>query len=157
MAQLIGLARIGRDAEVRYTTDGTQVASLSLAFSYGRKDQNGNKPTQWVEASLWGQRAESLAPYLLKGAQIVVTLDDPHIETFQRQDGTQGHKLVARVSSLEFAGSPAGGGQNTGQAPQQRQQQAAPPRNDYAERRNAPQQQAGSFADMDDDLDSIPF
>src|SRR5690606_20137916 len=94
MAQLFGMARLGRDAELRYTQDGTAVASLALAFDYGKKGQDGKRPTQWVEASIWRQRAESLAPYLLKGTRLSVVVDDVHVETFQKSDGTQGVKLV---------------------------------------------------------------
>lgn len=32
-----GLARIGKDAEVRYTPGGAAVANVSLAFTYGKK------------------------------------------------------------------------------------------------------------------------
>ncbi len=148
MAQMIGLARIGRDAELRYTQDGTAVAGVSLAFNYGKKDPNtGNKPTQWVDASVWGQRAESLAPYLLKGTMLSVTLDDLHIETFPRQDGTQGHKLVGRISAIEFASRP----ESATNAPHQGQQRPAPQRQ---ERPATPRAPAANLADMDDD---IPF
>ena len=67
MAMMIGLARLGRDAEIRTTSQGDSVATLALAFSYGRKGSDGNRPTQWVDAALWGKRAEALAPYLTKG------------------------------------------------------------------------------------------
>ena len=79
MAQLFGFARLGRDAELRHTADGKPVANMALAFTYGQKDASGNRPTQWVEASLWGQRAESLIDYLLKGSGFAVTLDDIHV------------------------------------------------------------------------------
>lgn len=95
-----GLARIGRDVEVRMTPQGEPVAGLSLAFS---RTVKGEKLTQWVDAALWGKRAESLAPYLLKGGQIAVTLDDVHIETY----GEGKTKLAARVLDIELAGSKA--------------------------------------------------
>lgn len=159
MAQMIGLGRVGRDVELRHTQHGDAVASVSLAFNYGKKDQGGNRPTQWVDASIWGARAESLAPYLLKGTLLQVTIDDPHIETFQRQDGTQGSKLVGRISNLEFASRPPDSNGNTTQAPQQRQQATPPqrpPQNDYQATRNGQQSAAsapaGGFQDMDDDI-----
>lgn len=99
---LTGLARIGKDAELRYTASNEPVANLSLAFNYGRKGDDGKRPTQWIEASMWGKRAESLAPHLLKGKQVDVVLEEPHIETFEGRNGT-GHKLVGRVLSIEFA------------------------------------------------------
>lgn len=141
---LTGLARIGKDAELRYTSNNEPVCNISLAYNYGRKSDDGKRPTQWIEASLWGKRAETLAPYLLKGKQVDVVLEEPHIETFEGKNGT-GHKLVGRVLAIEFAsdGQRQDGQQQSAPAPQQRQ--APTPR---------PQQQAGGFGDFDDD---IPF
>lgn len=113
---LIGLARLGQDAIVRFTQDGTPVASLSLAFNYGQKDSEGNRQTQWIDASLWGERAQNVAPYLLKGTLLEVHLADPHLETYQRNGGGEGTKLVARVSHFEFASSPNNGQQQGQQA-----------------------------------------
>ena len=87
---------------------GEAVVNLSLAFSYGKRDDEGRRPTTWVEAGLWGKRAETLAPYLVKGQQVWVTVQDLHIETFTKSDGTQGHKLAGRVSDLEFVGGKNG-------------------------------------------------
>lgn len=117
------LMRIGRDAELRHTQSGDAVASLSLAYNYGRKGQDGNRPTQWVDGSLWGKQAEALVQYLTKGKLVSVTLDDVHIETFQGRNG-EGHKLAARVVALELAG----GRDAPDQAPApQRQAPAAAP------------------------------
>jgi single-strand DNA-binding protein len=152
MITLFGYARLGRDAELRYTTNNDPVMNLSLAFNYGRKDESGKKPVQWIDASLWGQRAEALAEYMLKGQGLVVTLEDLHIEQFKARDGTPGSKLVGRVSTIEFAG---------GQPQQQGAAPAPAPRNSnsYADaksgRAQPPKQKTGSgFDDMDDD---IPF
>lgn len=97
-----GLARIGREVEVRYTTGGEAVANISLAFTFGKKGADGNRPTQWVDASLWGSRAETLAPYLKKGAQIVAYLDDVSIKEYTKRGGTQAPKMVARIVDLEL-------------------------------------------------------
>lgn len=98
-----GLARIGRDVELRRTGSGDAVVSLSLAFTYGRKGEDGKRPTQWVDAALWGKRAEALAPYLLKGGLVAVTLEEVHIETYQSANGP-GHKLAGKVLDIELAG-----------------------------------------------------
>lgn len=101
---LTGLARLGRDAELRTTQSGDKVATLSLAFNYGRKGDDGKRPTQWVEAALWGKLAEALIDYLVKGQQVCVAVDEPHIETFETRDGRPGTKLVGRITSIELAG-----------------------------------------------------
>lgn len=141
MAQITGLFRIGRDAEVRFTASNEAVASLSLAFDYGQKGQDGKRPSQWIEASLWGKRAESLAQYLVKGWRIYATINDPHIETFEKRDGSgQGVKLTGKIGEIELAGGKSEGGE--------RQQSSAP-----APQRNAQPKPAQDF----DDDDGIPF
>jgi single-strand DNA-binding protein len=133
-----GLYTLGRDAEVRFTANGDAVASLSLAYNYGKKDADGKLPTQWVDASLWGKRAEATAPYLLKGKEIWAVLDDVHIETYNKKDGGEGFKLAARVSDIKFV---KGG-----------TQQPAAPRPAPAA---APRHVAKASADFGDD--DIPF
>lgn len=150
MIQLFGLARVGRDVEVRRTTNDQAVASVSLAFSYGRKDADNKRPTTWVDGALWGQRAETLAPYLTKGTLVAVTLEDAHIETFRKQDNSEGVKLTGRITAIEFASSPqqAAPQQQTQQRPAQRQ-------TTQQQRPTARQQSTGTgFDDMPDD---IPF
>lgn len=137
-----GLARLGRDAELRRTAQGEAVANLALAFSYGRKGEDGKRPTQWVEASLWGKRAESLMPYLKVGQQVMVSLEDAHIETYEGRNGP-GHKLAARVVDVELCGGPGAGGSGTREPAPARAPAPAP----------APRQQGGSgFDDMSDDI-----
>jgi single-strand DNA-binding protein len=144
MSKMFGLARIGRDAEIRFTPGGEAVAGLSLAFTYRVK---GEKCTQWVDGALWGKRAEALAPYLLKGGLVAVTLDDVHIETFRKGDGSEGVKLAGRVSDVELAG----GGDRQDAAPQR---QAEPQQRAPEPKRQTPAPASSGFDDMDDD---IPF
>jgi single-strand DNA-binding protein len=110
-----GFGRIGRDAELKSTQQGTYVCEVAVAVDYGMKGQDGKKPTQWYSVTLWGKQAEALAQYLTKGKQIFFTGSDLHVETFQKNDGTQGVKLVCRAGEIKFASD----GSQT-QAPQQR-------------------------------------
>ena len=141
--KMIGLARLGRDAEVCYTPGGDAVANLSLAYVCGRKrDGDQYAPSQWVDASLWGKQAEALAPYLKKGSVHCFCLADVRIETYQGQNG-EGHKLVARVDSVEL-------GQNGGN---QGGERAERPASNGGGQRQQPQRQAP----QEDDDDQIPF
>ena len=109
--------RIGNDPQVRFTQKGDAVLSISLAYSYGRNGDDGKKPTQWLEATLWGKQAEALQQYLTKGSQIVATVDDLHIEEYEGKNGA-GHKLAGKIVGLEFVGSKqAEPAQRTKQAP----------------------------------------
>lgn len=146
MIQIFGLARVGRDVEVLFMANGDAVANVSLAFSYGRKGDDGKRPTQWVEGAIFGERAEALAPYLTKGSLVSVMCEDAHIETFKKSDGTEGVKLAARITAIDLAG----GGQP--------QQQAAPaPAQRPQQQRQAPtrtqaETAGGGLEEMDDDI-----
>lgn len=144
MSKMFVLGRLGRDAEKRTTQSGDVVVSLAIAYNYGRKGNDGKRPSQWVDASFWGKRAESVAPYLTKGAQVAVTLDEVHIETYEGRNG-QGHKLVGRVLDVELAGNRdnQSGGQAPSPAPSPAPRQAP-----------APAPASSGFDGMDDD---IPF
>lgn len=98
----VGLARIGNEPVVRYTADSKPLLDLSLAYDYGRKDQSGKRPTQWITATLFGDRAEKIATYINKGDQVLVQLSDVHVETFTKKDNSQGVTLKARIADIEF-------------------------------------------------------
>ena len=135
-----GLARIGRDADLKYTSGGMAVCNVALAFNVGYGDR---KTTTWVDAAIWGKQAEGLVDRLLKGTAIVAHLKDIKLEEFDRRDGGRGAKLTATMIDVEFAGSKQDGGQAP--APQQPPRQSPPPR-------QAPPAQ--NFEDFDGD---IPF
>ena len=155
-----GLFRIGRDAEIRYLPDGKAVCNVSLAFNYGKKGQDNSRPTQWIDAAIFGQRAETLGPMLLKGAQHVFHLSDLHIETFTGKNG-EGTKLAGIVDDVELTDRRDGQQQAPQQGYQQQpQRQAAPqqqrPPQSAPPQRQAPVRQAAPAGFMDDDSD-VPF
>jgi single-strand DNA-binding protein len=113
-----GLARIGRDAELKYTTNNMAVCNVALAFTIGFGDR---KTTTWVEVAIWGKQAEGLAKHLVKGSAIVAHLKDLKIEEYKKRDGTNGAKLTATLVDMEFAGSKPEG------AAQDQPRQAQPP------------------------------
>ena len=144
MFNAYGMARIGRDAEIRSTPAGDQVVQLSLAFNIFVKKE---KCTQWVEGVLWGARAESLHQYLLKGTAVMVSLENVHIESFNKADGTPSSKLVGRIADIDLA--PSGE-----RAPAPPPPPPPPPRPTRPTPARTPPTQSTGFDDMDDD---IPF
>lgn len=167
--QLIGLVRLGRDAELRTLPDGTPVMNLAMAYNWGKRDQSGNRQTTWVDGALFGSRAEALAQYMVKGQQLCVTVGDVHIRTYDKSDGSQGFSLSGTVREIEFAGSAQqSGGQQGGQQRQQPQQRQAPQGqqrgNGGYQQQRQPQQQPqrqqeyqGGGSGFDDISDDIPF
>lgn len=145
MTVLTGLFTLGRDAETRVTPNGTTVVQLACAYNYGRKGDDGKRPTQWIRAAMFGKQAEALAPHLTKGKQVSLIVRDVHIATFQKQDGTTGTSLEGVADFDDFARGPQtdAPAPRPAPTPAPRQQQRVP----------APANHGG-FEDMDDD---IPF
>lgn len=73
--KVILVGNLGRDAELKYTANGSAVATLNMATTDTWKDKaSGEKKesTEWHRVILWGKTAESLHQYLVKGKQVYV-------------------------------------------------------------------------------------
>lgn len=119
---------IGRDAQLRTTGNGDKVAGFPLAVSEGFGDK---QRTLWFDVSIWGKRAETLAPMLTKGGKVCVSGD---FSTREHEGKTY---LTVRAAEVTLMSARQDG---------QRQ-----------ERREGPQgggQGGGGRSDMDDE---IPF
>lgn len=128
---------LGKDAEVRYLPNGDPVASFSVADSQGK-----DKPTIWWRCSLFGKRAESLAPYLLKGAHVSVSGNLTE-RKYTDKDGQERTAQEVRVVDVALQG-----GKREGTTPTKTPDgQTA-----HMPRKTAPS--GGGFDDMPDD---IPF
>jgi len=101
MKQAIFAGRLGQDAELRYTPDGTPVCGFSLAVE-GRK--RTEEPT-WVSCNIWRERAEKIQPHLKKGGFVTVT-GEVHVRTWKDREGQLHAGMVVDVQELTFGGSP---------------------------------------------------
>lgn len=125
--------QIGRDAEIRHLPNGDPVASFSVADSQGKE-----KPTIWWRCSLFGKRAESLVPYLVKGQS--VTVSGTVTEREYQKDGATVKAMEIRVQDVALQG-----GKRDSAAP------APAPRAAPAPQRAAAPAPSG-FDDMDSDV-----
>ena len=107
-AILVG--NLGRDAEMRFTSGGTPVATVSLATTERYNDREGNKKedTQWHRIVIWGKTAESLHEYLTKGKQIYV---EGRLQTRQwdDKDGNKRYTTEIRGDRVVLLGGGGGG------------------------------------------------
>lgn len=101
MAHLIATGRLGKDAELRKTQNGKSVLSFSLADDIGWGD---NKKTQWLKCALWGDRAEKLAPHMLKGSMIEIS-GTPSVEAWNdKAKGEARAAIVVTVADVRLHG-----------------------------------------------------
>jgi len=108
----IATGRIGKDAEIKYTSKGTAVARFSVAVDSGFGEQ---KKTTWIEGSIFGKRAEGNLPnYLVKGAQIAFS-GELGLDEWEHE-GKKYSRLKCLISTLDLVGGkPDASGGNTQQ------------------------------------------
>lgn len=96
---------LGRDADLRYTPQGTAVCNFSVATTERRKDKSGEYQdlTTWFNVSLWGSKAEATNQYLSKGKLIFLEGRLTQRE-YQDRDGNTRTSLDVNASDLQFIG-----------------------------------------------------
>jgi single-strand DNA-binding protein len=72
--KVILIGNLGKDPEVRYTPQGTAVATLTLATNERFKDKDGNwqDRTEWHRVVAWQRLAEICGEYLKKGRSVYI-------------------------------------------------------------------------------------
>ncbi len=68
------IGNLGKDPELRYTANGTPVASFSIATSDSWKDLEGNltERTEWHNIVAWRKLAEICGEWLKKGQKVYI-------------------------------------------------------------------------------------
>jgi len=101
------LGNTGREVELRYTPQGTPVASFSIASNIVRNTAQGQqKKTDWFNVSAFGRQAETLAKYLTKGSQILVR-GKLTFNPWLSRDGEARVSADVVLQDFEFAGGNA--------------------------------------------------
>jgi single-strand DNA-binding protein len=72
--KLIIVGNLGRDPEMRYTSDGTPVTHFSVATNrrWTNPDGSPGEETVWFRVSAWRRLAETCNQYLQKGRQVLI-------------------------------------------------------------------------------------
>jgi len=109
------IGHLGRDPEMRYTSEGQSVTSFSVASSRKYKTAAGEQreETEWFRVSAWGKLAEICNQYLSKGKQVYVE-GRLRVGTYQAQSGETRVSLDVTCSDIQFLGGGQGQGQSEG-------------------------------------------
>jgi single-strand DNA-binding protein len=136
-----------RDIEVRYTQSGTAIGSFSVAVNERVKNQQTGEwedRPNYIDVSLFGQRAQSLQQYLVKGTKVCVS-GKLRWHQWQDKSGQNRSKVDVIADGIEFMSRNQNGGQNGYQQPQQQRQQQGYQQPQYVE------------ATVYDEYSDIPF
>ena len=134
------VGRLGRDPEVRYTTDGRAISNFSIATSDEWKDKDtGEKKerTEWHRIVAFGKLGEICGEYLSKGRQIYI---EGRIQTREWEDkeGNKRYTTEIVASQMLMLGTKDSGGST----------------NAFAESKSSDHQETPDATPQDDD---IPF
>lgn len=129
------VGRLGRDPETKFTEQGTQITTFSVACN------NRDETTTWFNVSAFAKLGEICANYLTKGKQVFIA-GDLHIRQYEKKDGTPGVSYDIRANSMQMLGSKGDNGNTapTNEAPAKPSKPA----------RNVPQA-------VDEDESGLPF
>lgn len=102
-AKIIILGNLGKDVELRYTSNGLAVGNFSIASTEGVKNKDGDweNQTTWFKCTVWGKQAETCAKNLEKGSQAFVE-GSLREEKWTDRDGNEKITLVVNVSDVRF-------------------------------------------------------
>ena len=111
MNHFVGIGRLTRDPEVRYTQSGKACAKFTLAIDR-RKSGDGNQQADFISCVAWEKTAEVISRYCAKGKKIAV---EGRIQTrsYDANDGTKRYVTEVVVNSMEFCDSKGGGASTT--------------------------------------------
>ncbi|WP_304459183.1 single-stranded DNA-binding protein [Alicyclobacillus sendaiensis] len=84
--RVILIGRLTADPELRYTNNGTAVASFTLAVDRMRSNSNGERQTDFINIVAWNKIAELVSQYLQKGRMAAVD-GRLQIRTYENRDG----------------------------------------------------------------------
>lgn len=127
--KVIIVGNLGNDPEVRYTTSGTAIASLSIATSESWTDkQSGEQQsrTEWHRVKMFGKLAEIAGEYLKKGRQVYIE-GSLRTDKYTDKSGVEKYSTDIIASEMQMLGGNEGG--KSGQS--DRPQRQAPSRQDH--------------------------
>ncbi len=107
--QIIG--NLGADPEMRFTANGTAVATFNVAINrrYTTKDGDKREETEWVRCVAWQKLAENVSQYLNKGSQVYV---EGRMQTrkWEDREGVTKYTTEVVAQDVQFLDRAGGGG-----------------------------------------------
>ncbi len=113
------IGNLGKDPEVRFTPDGSPVASFSLATGEVWTDKSGTRQerTEWHNIVVWNKLADLAKRYLSKGRQVYI---EGRIRTREWDDREGNKRRTTEIiaSQMVLLGSRPQGGEGAAAVPQ---------------------------------------
>jgi len=122
------IGNLGRDPEVRSTSQGQPVANFTLATSRKVKDRAGilQKQTEWHNIVCFGRSAEIAGQYLRKGKQVFVEGRLQNRSWDDQKTGEKRYRTEIICENFQMLGGRPGEGEGQPSGPASYGQEEAP-------------------------------
>lgn len=99
--RVILTGRLTKEPDLRYTPNGTPVATFTLAVNRTYTNEQGEREADFINCIVWRKSAENVANYLKKGSLVGV---DGRIQTrsYEAQDGRRVFVTEVVAESVQF-------------------------------------------------------
>lgn len=108
--------RLTADPTIRQSNSGKSIAGFSVAVD-GYKDKDGNKQTDFIRCTAFGQVADMLSRYWTKGKEIALE-GNLRQNDYTDNNGTKHNSYQVVVNRVHFCGSKSDTQQTGQQIPQ---------------------------------------
>jgi single-strand DNA-binding protein len=99
--QVTLVGRLTRDPELRKTSEGLPVTSVTLAVSRQFRNQHGEIEADFVQCTLWKKAAENTAQYCRKGSVVGVT-GRLHSRHYDNKEGKRVYVTEVVAEQIQF-------------------------------------------------------
>jgi single-strand DNA-binding protein len=126
--KVILVGNLTRDPELRYTPKGTAIAKIGVAVNRVWTNEAGEKKEEvtFVDVDVFGRTAENVGQYMRKGRPILIEGRLRLDQWDDKQTGQKKSRLGVVAETVQFLGSPTGGGEGGGTPAAPRAQRPAP-------------------------------
>ncbi len=101
MNRIILIGNLTRDPELRYTPEGTSVASFTVAVNRSFVNREGEREADFIPVVVWQKRAETCTEYLMKGSQVAVD-GRLQVRNYEDKDGIRRRVAEVVAYRVEF-------------------------------------------------------
>lgn len=101
--QVLLVGNLTKDPELRYTPNGTAVATLRVAVNTPYRTKTGERTSEtcFVNVIVWDKQAEHCNQYLSKGSRVFI---DGRLQSrsWEGQDGQKRNTIEVRANRVQF-------------------------------------------------------
>ena len=104
MNKFIGIGRLTKDVELRFTQSQRACATFDLAISNGKDEQGNDRKADFIRCVIWEKQAENMAKYTHKGSQVAIE-GSIKTDSYNDEQGNKKYRTYVLAKRIMFLDS----------------------------------------------------